>query len=71
MDYSPPGSSVLGFTRQEYWSGLPFPSPGDLETNIMLYVSIPQLKKKTQVKCHLVQENLPVFIAQMLPHWAI
>ena len=25
MDCSPPGSSVLGF-----WSGLPFPSPGDL-----------------------------------------
>ena len=20
----------MGFTRQEYWSGLPFPSPGDL-----------------------------------------
>ena len=20
----------IGFTRQEYWSGLPFPSPGDL-----------------------------------------
>ena len=20
----------VGFTRQEYWSGLPFPSPGDL-----------------------------------------
>ena len=30
MDYSPPGSSVHGFPRQEYWSGLPFPSPGDL-----------------------------------------
>ena len=29
MDCSPPGSSV-GFSRQEYWSGLPFPSPGDL-----------------------------------------
>ena len=26
--YSPPGSSVRG--RQEYWSGLPLPSPGDL-----------------------------------------
>ena len=26
---SPPGSSVQGFSRQEYWSGLPFPSPGD------------------------------------------
>ena len=30
MDGSPPGSSVHGVSRQEYWSGLPFPSPGDL-----------------------------------------
>ena len=30
MDCSPPGSSVHGFLRQEYWSGLPFPSPEDL-----------------------------------------
>ena len=30
MNYSPSGSSVLEFSRQEYWSGLPFPSPGDL-----------------------------------------
>ena len=29
MDCSPLGSSVA-FCRQEYWSGLPFPSPGDL-----------------------------------------
>ena len=28
MDYQAPPS--LGFSRQEYWSGLPFPSPGDL-----------------------------------------
>ena len=28
MDSSPPGSSVHGVSRQEYWSG--FPSPGDL-----------------------------------------
>ena len=27
---SPPGSSVHGISRQEYWSGLPWPSPGDL-----------------------------------------
>ena len=26
-DSSPPGSLSLGFSRQEYWSGLPFPSP--------------------------------------------
>ena len=36
VDCSPPGSAVpeaplsMGFSRQEYWSGLPFPSPGDL-----------------------------------------
>ena len=28
-DRRPPGSS-MGFSRQEYWSGLPGPSPGDL-----------------------------------------
>ena len=22
----------MGFSRQQYWSGLPFPSPGDLPT---------------------------------------
>ena len=30
MEYSPPGFSVLGIFRQEYWSGLPWPPPGDL-----------------------------------------
>ena len=30
IDYSPPGSSVHGIPRQEYWSGLPFSSPGHL-----------------------------------------
>ena len=25
-----PGSSVLGISLQEYWSGLPYPPPGDL-----------------------------------------
>ena len=27
IDSSPPGSAVLGFSRQEHWSRLPFPSP--------------------------------------------
>ena len=27
IDGSPLGSPVLGFSRQEHWSGLPFPSP--------------------------------------------
>ena len=30
IDCSLPGSFILGFSRQEYWSRLPFPSPGDL-----------------------------------------
>ena len=30
MDCSPPGYPLsMGFSRQEYWSGLPFLSPGD------------------------------------------
>ena len=28
--YGPPGSSVHSISQQEYWSGLPCPSPGDL-----------------------------------------
>ena len=27
IDYSPPGSSAMEFSRQDHWSGLPFPSP--------------------------------------------
>ena len=36
----------MGFCRQEYWSGLPFPSPGDLPNPgifyIVLYICQPQ-----------------------------
>ena len=30
MDCSLSGSSSMGFSRQEYWNGLPCPPPGDL-----------------------------------------
>ena len=30
VDYTPPGSSVHGILQAKNWSGLPFPSPGDL-----------------------------------------
>ena len=31
VDYSLPGSSLsMGFSRQEHWTGLPCPPPGDL-----------------------------------------
>ena len=30
IGYRPPSASVHGISKQECWSGLPFPSPGDL-----------------------------------------
>ena len=30
LDCSPPGSSVHGIFQEEYWNGLPFPTPEDL-----------------------------------------
>ena len=30
MDCSPPAFLSMGFSRLEYWSGLPFPTAGDL-----------------------------------------
>ena len=30
IDCSLQASPSMGFSRQEYWSGVPFPSPGDL-----------------------------------------
>ena len=41
MDCSPPGSLSMGFSRQEYWSGLPrpplgyLPDPGIKLTSLM------------------------------------
>ena len=34
MDCSLPGSSVHGFSRQEYWSGVPLPSPFSFQQNL-------------------------------------
>ena len=30
MDYSPQAPLSMEFSGQEYWSGLPYPPPGDL-----------------------------------------
>ena len=38
VTYQAPPS--MGFSRQEYWSGLPFPSPGDLPVSTMIAISI-------------------------------
>ena len=40
VDYSPPGSLSMGFSRQEYWSGLPCPSAGHLSDSGIKPVSV-------------------------------
>ena len=40
MDCSPRGSSVHGILRQEYWSGLQFPPPGDLPDSEIKTLSV-------------------------------
>ena len=57
----------MGFSRQEYWSGLPFPAPGDLRDS---------LGKNTGVGCHfllqgisLTQELNPCLFC--LLHWQV
>ena len=39
MDYSPLGSFIRGFSRQEYWSGLPCPPPGDVPNPVIEHAS--------------------------------
>ena len=42
LAYQAPPS--MGFSRQEYWSGLPFPSPGDLpDPGIVLTSLVPPI----------------------------
>ena len=50
----------MGFSRQEYWSGLPFPSPGDLPDQ----ESNPGLLHGRQVLYHLSYKG-------RLPGWAV
>ena len=35
----------MGFSRQEYWSGLPFPAPGDLHYPEVEPVSLASLEQ--------------------------
>ena len=44
MDCSLPGSSIHGFSRQEYWSGVPLPSPNGMSLGF---------KKKKKKRMHL------------------
>ena len=54
MDSSPPDSdSVHGIPRQEYWSGLPFPSPMDLKPYYVPIITVSLV--------HIALKRIPAF----------
>ena len=63
MDCSPPGSYCLGFARQEYWSGLPLPSPSQCtrgqETRIWSLGQEDPLEKETATHSSVLAWEIP------------
>jgi len=52
MDCSPPGSSSMGFSRQEYWSGVPLPSPSHYaSSNYFIIIIIFVINKLYIILC--------------------
>ena len=49
----------MGFSRQEYWSGLPFPSPGDLPRVICAWVLLLPLAGMTQTFQNMTEYSVP------------
>ena len=73
MDCSPPGSFVMGFPRQEYWSGLSFPSPGHLpgsNPHLLRWQadSLP-LSHQGSPNINLIQKMIFAFCTQMSFEW--
>ena len=66
---APQASLSMRFSRQEYWSGLPFPSPGDhLKLYIYFYdksVSVMQALLLAQKFCCAVQRKSSHVLAQL------
>ena len=73
MDCSPSGSS-MGFSRQEYWSGLPCPPPGDLSNPEILNTCLLSLLHCRQILYALDHLGslcviiFPLFKTQLAPY---
>ena len=52
MDCSLLGSSSMGFSRQEYWSGVPLPSPHTTKENHYFLMLSSMMTSCFSVKCH-------------------
>ena len=61
----------MGFSRQEYWSGLPFHSPGDLPGLGMEPASPapPELQEESLPPSRQGSLLVPALGAQNLSHW--
>ena len=61
IDCSLPGSSVHGILQQEYWSGLPFPSPGNLpDSGVEL-----ALRHCRQILYHLSHQEITMILGMI------
>ena len=62
VDCSPQAPLSMGFSRQEDWSGLPFPSPGDLPGSPALQANSlsTELRGKPKINCSVIEtKNCP------------
>jgi len=50
----------MGFPRQEYWSGLPFPFPGDLPDPGIKFMSLAGRFFTTEPPWKLHSEEIPI-----------
>ena len=55
----------MGFSRQEYWSGLPVPSPNNQHNNNLLVVRIQRPERKMKEYSNLLTLNVTVQRAGM------
>ena len=77
IDGSPPGSPVLGLSRQEYWSRLPFPSP--THACMLSHFSHVQFCATQWLAAHQAllstgfsrQEHRQLKLGQILSHWLV
>ena len=77
IDGSPPGSPVLGLSRQEYWSWLPFPSP--MHACMLSHFSHVQFCATPWTAAHQAplstgfsrQEHRRLKLGQILSHWLV
>ena len=59
MDCSLPGSSVHGFSKQEYWSGVPLPSPCFIFPQLLLNTGLSVKYQPAQCFSQLVTQPSP------------